>query len=72
MSIKVAPKETTPSGILKRPEPIPAKIDFIVPVSSSSLFSFFSTELTEVVDAHQHLLINHYMEMLFFLFRQQQ
>ena len=34
-SIKFAPKETNPSGILNKPEPIPAKKDPIVLTSTS-------------------------------------
>jgi hypothetical protein len=41
-SIKFAPSETTPSGILKSPDATPDKIERIVPTSLSSVSCFLS------------------------------
>jgi hypothetical protein len=41
-SIKFAPSETTPSGILKSPDATPDKIERIVPTSLSSVSCFSS------------------------------
>ena len=44
-SIKVAPRDAIPSGILNKPEPIPAMIDLNVPTSSPGIkFSSVETE----------------------------
>ena len=48
-SISVAPRDTKPSGILKRPEPIPAKTDCIVLISFSSSPISFTLEFGSTI-----------------------
>jgi hypothetical protein len=54
-SIKFAPSETTPSGILKTPDATPDKIERIVPTSSISLYLVF----------YQHELSNAFSRFLY-------
>ena len=47
-SIKFAPSETTPSGILKTPDATPDKIERMVPTSLSSVSCFLSISASAI------------------------